>query len=107
MLYGNRSISFYSPSNVIIWMVMAFQAGVINIAGFICCGRFVSHVTGFAAFFGYEVSESHASAAVGMLAVPIFFLLGAMASGELIDVRLRRDKPPRYYVAFGVIFVLI
>jgi uncharacterized membrane protein YoaK (UPF0700 family) len=86
---------------------MALQAGVLNIGGFMACHRFVSHVTGFATFFGYELSEKdQARHAWGMLAVPLFFLLGAMLSGYLVDLRLKLHKKPRYYISFGVIFFL-
>ena len=107
MLYGNESISHYSKGNVSIWMVMAFQAGVLNIGGFMACHRFVSHVTGFATFFGYEINQADNSHAIGMLIVPFFFLLGAMISGFLVDIRLKLHKKPKYYLSFGFIFILI
>ncbi len=108
MLYGNNSISDYTRSNIMVWMSMAFQAGVLNIGGFMACHRFVSHLTGFATFFGVEVSHSPDNAfhAVGMLVVPLFFLMGAMLSGQLVDIRLKLNKKPRYYFTFGVIFLL-
>jgi uncharacterized membrane protein YoaK (UPF0700 family) len=106
MLYGNESISHYSKSNISIWMLMAFQAGLLNIGGFMACHRFVSHVTGFATFFGYDFSQGQLRHALGMLAVPLFFLFGAMLSGVLVDLRLKMHKKPKYYIAFGVIFFL-
>lgn len=107
MLYGNESISQYTRPNVIVWMTLAFQAGLLNIGGFMACGRFVSHVTGFATFFGYELAAGHYDPAIGMLLVPVFFLLGAMLSGWLVDLRLKLHKKPNYYIAFGVIFGLV
>lgn len=86
---------------------MAFQAGVLNIGGFMACHRFVSHVTGFATFFGYEINQSNSGHALGMLLVPFFFLLGAMISGFLVDIRLKLHKKPKYYLSFGFIFILI
>jgi len=71
------------------------------------CHRFVSHVTGFATFFGNEASESRFGPALGMLAVPLFFLLGATLSGQLVDVRLKLHKRPKYYLSFGLIFFLV
>lgn len=85
---------------------MAFQAGLLNIGGFMACHRFVSHVTGFATFFGYEVSQGNREGAWGMLTVPLFFLFGVMLSGQLVDIRLKLHKKPKYYLAFGVVFVL-
>ena len=106
MLYGNESISHYTPSNIAVWMTMSFQAGLLNIGGFIACHRFVSHVTGFPTFFGYEMAKAHYDQALGMLLVPAFFLLGAMISGQLVDIRLKLHKKPKYYISFGVIFFL-
>lgn len=106
MLFGNESISHYNRSNIAIWMSMAFQAGIINMGGFMACHRFVSHVTGFATFFGYEVNQPNSDHAIGMLAVPLFFLFGAMLSGFLVDLRLKLHKKPKYYITFGLIFLL-
>lgn len=107
MLYGNESISHYSRGNISIWMSMAFQAGLLNIGGFMACHRFVSHVTGFATFFGYEVNQKDSSHALGMIVVPLFFLFGSMLSGQLVDIRLKLQQSPRYYLTFGVIFFLL
>ncbi len=107
MLFGNESISHYSKSNIAVWMAMAFQAGLLNIGGFIACQRFVSHITGFSTFFGLEVAKARYDQALGMLLVPAFFLLGAMISGQLVDIRLKLHKKPKYYISFGVIFFLI
>lgn len=87
-------------------MSMAFQAGVINIGAFMACHRFVSHVTGFATFFGYEINQPESTNAFGMLVVPLFFLLGCMISGQLVDVRLKLHKRPKYYITFGLVFLL-
>jgi len=107
VIFGSESISHYTRSNISVWMIMAFQAGVLNIGGFMACHRFVSHVTGFATFFGYEISQSHTAQALGMLSVPMFFLLGAMISGYLVDLPLKLKKKPRYFITFGIIFALI
>jgi uncharacterized membrane protein YoaK (UPF0700 family) len=104
LLFGNESISHYTKYNVSTWMLMAFQAGVLNIGGFMACHRFVSHVTGFATFFGYEINQKDSSHAIGMLIVPLFFLLGAMVSAQLVDIRLKLHKKPKYYISFGLIF---
>ncbi len=107
MLFGNESISHYTPGNITIWMSMAFQAGLLNIGGYMACHSFVSHVTGFATFFGIEVSQPHPGRALGMLLVPLFFLLGGMLSGFLVDLRLKLHKKPKYYISFGIIFFLL
>jgi uncharacterized membrane protein YoaK (UPF0700 family) len=107
VLYGNESISTYTRSNVLIWMTLAFQAGILNIGGLLACHSFVSHVTGFATLFGVQVNRGNWTAAEGMLLVPLFFLLGAMLSGFLIDIRLKLHKKPKYYMVFGFLFLLL
>lgn len=107
MLVGNQSIAYYSPSNLAIWMLMAFQAGIINIGGFMAVHRIVSHVTGFATFFGFEMTKEGRGEALGMFVVPLFFLIGAMISGYFVDIRLKINKKPKYYITFGIMFVLI
>lgn len=78
------------------WMILAFMSGMINAGGFLACGRFVTHVTGFAAFIGIDVANGEYALAIGMLVVPVFFLLGSFVSGGLVDVRIRDGKEPRY-----------
>lgn len=106
MIYGHDSISTYTRSNLLVWMALAFQAGVINIGGFMACHRFVSHVTGFATFFGVEVSKREFGSAIGMLIVPFLFLCGAMMSAQLVDIRLQLKKKPKYYIVLGLLFFL-
>lgn len=107
MIFGNESISTYTRSNLSIWMILAFQAGLLNVGGVMACHNFVSHVTGFATLFGIGLGERNYAHALGVLMVPGFFLIGAMISGMLVDLRLQLGKNPRYYVVFGVLFALI
>src|SRR5665213_3152302 len=74
VITGNETISAYTRVNVTIWMILAFQGGLLNIGGLLACHSFVSHVTGFATLFGLELNRVHYWAASGMLAVPLFFL---------------------------------
>lgn len=107
MIFGNESISEYSKSNLAIWMAMGFQAGLLNVGGFMACHQFVSHVTGYAALFGIEVIRYGRNEALGMFAVPVVFLSGAAISGYLVDIRLKMKKKPRYYISFGIMFGLL
>jgi uncharacterized membrane protein YoaK (UPF0700 family) len=107
VLFGHESISTYTRLNFTVWLILAFQAGLLNMGGFMACHSFVSHVTGFATMFGYELNRVHYRAASGMLIVPFFFLLGAMLSGYLVDVRLQMQKAPKYYIVLGVLFFLL
>lgn len=107
MLYGNETISAYTRSNVGVWMALAFQGGLLNMGGFMACHTFVSHVTGYATLFGFEVHRQDAKFALGLLLVPVFFLLGVIVSGVLVDLQIKLQRKPRYYVVFGVLFALL
>lgn len=78
------------------WFLLSFAAGCINAGGFLATGRFVSHVTGFATLFGVELAQGRASTALGILSVPLFFLLGAFIAGSLTEVRSSRGLAPRF-----------
>lgn len=103
MLRSAHSYNQLNRKHIGIWLAMAFQAGAINAGGFIACHRFVTHTTGFATHFGVEASRGETLSALGMLTVPVFFLIGAMLSGFLIDHQLRQSRKPRYDIAFGSI----
>jgi uncharacterized membrane protein YoaK (UPF0700 family) len=107
VIFGSENISTYTRTSMTIWMVLAFQAGILNIGGFMACHSFVSHVTGFATLFGVALGEGSYAPALSLLLVPGCFLMGAMVSGVLVDLRLKLGKKPKYYIVFGVLFALI
>lgn len=85
---------------------MAFQAGFLNVGGLMTGHKIISHVTGFATQFGLEVNTLGFSAWT-LLFIPFWFLLGSAISGYFVDIRLKLNKKPRYYLSFGIIFFLI
>lgn len=107
MFSGSNTINHYTPLNLSIWFSMAFQAGAINVGGFLACHKTVTHVTGFATYFGAEISQGNFIKALGFLAVPSFFLIGTMLSAFFIDRRISLDKQPRYYLIFAIITTLM
>lgn len=78
------------------WLMMAFVSGDVNAGGFMACGRFVSHVTGFATWFGIDAADGDWPAALSMLSVPAFFLLGVMISAFFTDTQISRGGKPRF-----------
>lgn len=87
-------------------MILAFQAGLLNVGGLMAVHSFVSHVTGFATLFALEFESNNYPQAVGLLIIPGTFLLGSMVSGILVDLRLKLRKKPKYFIVFGFLFVL-
>ncbi len=87
---------FLIPSNILLWSLLAFQAGFINAFGFLTCGRYVSHVTGFGTQIGVAFAEQNFWFAIELLVFPLAFILGAFVSGFLTSARLERNLKPRY-----------
>jgi uncharacterized membrane protein YoaK (UPF0700 family) len=100
-------LSHYNKWNMLIWFLLAFQAGAINAGAFIGCHRFVSHVTGFATLVGTEIARSRFDAALGMATVPLFFLVGAMISAYFVDKRVAAHQKPQYTFLVFTIAVLM
>lgn len=93
------------------WFVLAFLAGSVNAGGYLSCHRFVSHVTGFATLSGVSIEERNWVEALGMLAIPLYFLLGAMLSAYFtekkysVKVHGERYAPVMWIVALLLGFV--
>lgn len=87
---------------VLHWFMLSFNGGCINAGGFLATGRFVSHVTGFATLFGVDITNHQVEAAIGILSVPIFFLLGAFVAGLLIDRPIHQGKNPHFDWVMGL-----
>lgn len=71
------------------------------------CHRFVTHTTGFATFFGAELAQMHWATAAGMLAVPLFYLAGAMYSAFMIDRRISSNRNPEYRKVVATMALII
>lgn len=97
----------YYKETIRIWFILAFQAGAINVAGFLASHRFVSHVTGFPTLLASELAKGDHDAAFNIMLVPIFFVLGSMISAWFVDRRIERKKEPRYSLVFFLICFLI
>lgn len=94
--------AIYSPSNLFIWFILAFQGGVLNIGGFLASHRFVSHITGYATMFGDKAAQDDWRNALGILLVPFFFLVGVMTSAWFIERRRLRGFRPKYSLVFSI-----
>jgi uncharacterized membrane protein YoaK (UPF0700 family) len=70
------------------WFLLSFLAGNVNAGGFLACGRFVSHVTGFATLAGVDFAFGRNQDALGMFLVPLFFVMGVVISALLMEMKL-------------------
>lgn len=89
------------------WLLMAFLAGHVNAGGFMACARFVTHVTGFATLFGVEAADGRWFAALGMLSVPAYFLVGCMVAAYLTEVQVVRGRRPRFGLVMTFVSALL
>lgn len=87
---------FVEKRYIPIWAVLAFQAGFINAFGFLACGRYVSHVTGFGTQIGIALGQKNPWFGFELLGFPFFFILGAFFSGLLTAARIERGLRPRF-----------
>lgn len=107
MLSQGFSLDHFSRLNFLIWCSLAFQAGSINAGGYLACHRFVSHITGFATLFGSELAFGNGKAALGILTVPLFFLIGGVISALFIDRRISMQRRPQYTQVIFIIGMIL
>jgi len=86
-----------------LWTILSFQAGFINSFGFLACGRFVSHVTGFGTQVGLALGEGNWAFALEMFGTPFFFILGAFVAGIYTSARHCRNLAPHYSRVSGLL----
>ena len=92
---AQTKISDPAPRTVqLAWYNLAFTAGLINAGGFLACRRFVSHVTGFVTLSGVDFVRNSWRDGFAALALPGFFMLGAMTSAWFSEAR-PDDQSPR------------
>src|SRR5690242_11067703 len=85
------------------WFLLSFLSGSVNAGGFLAAHRFVSHVTGFATLFGVSAANGNLDQALGMLSIPIYFLLGVMVSAYLVDRRENQGRRPHYAIVMSLV----
>lgn len=83
--------------------ILSFIAGSVNSGGFLACGRFVSHITGFATLFGVDVASFNWVDAFQVLTIPCYFLLGSILAALLVERRKDRPERHRYSSVMGLV----
>lgn len=94
------------PRNRFTWALLAFQGGYVNVGGLLTVHIFVSHITGFAAYFSREVIGGNLIHSLYFLLVPFFFLIGAFFSSIFTEVRKKNNRPPVYIQILTVLSIL-
>ncbi|NBT58095.1 DUF1275 domain-containing protein [bacterium] len=96
--------------NVLLWGLLAFQAGFINAGGFIACHRFVSHVTGYGTHIGLSFAQEGFWLSLEMMVAPLSFIAGAAFSAFLIDRPFFQQKRvlvgPALFIQSALLFLV-
>ena len=84
------------------WYLMSFQAGYINVGGFIIFGNFVSHVTGTSSQIGMGLATLDYEKIITFFTILTSFILGAGFASHNIGRRQDDGKEPMYIFVTGI-----
>jgi len=107
MIHVKEVSDIYKPKYMWLWLVSAFKAGLINSAGFLATGKFVSHITGFGTQVGIAFGHDEYFFGAELLVIPISFIAGGVITSAILDKDYQDGKTPPYYLVQGLITVLI
>ncbi len=97
----------YKNRFALLWSILSFKAGLINSAGFLIAGSYVSHVTGFGTQVGIAMGHSEYQFGFDLLAIPFFFILGSFLAAFTLDGYYSPKRIPNYpMVQFMITFLL-
>lgn len=86
----------YKSRYILLWSVLSFKAGLLNSAGFLIAGSFVSHVTGFGTQIGIGLLHSHYDFSIELLVIPITFIGGAVLTSLVLEKEYSKHRIPPY-----------
>ena len=102
-MFKNQIHTAFTWKSSLDWFLLAFLAGNVNTGGYLACQRFVTHVTGFSTLAGIDLAAGKWDGAIGLLSVPLFFILGVMISAYNIDRRHHLGLRPRYAMVMALV----
>jgi uncharacterized membrane protein YoaK (UPF0700 family) len=107
-MYRLERKEFLKLSLIWLWALLGFQAGFLNSFGFLACGRYVSHVTGFGTQVGMEFGNGSFLVGLELLSFPLSFIVGAFTCGVWTSARIDRGLKPAYpfVTAFIPVFLM-
>ncbi len=107
MIHTENVQEVYSKKNIPIWLISAFKAGLINSAGLLATGKFVSHVTGFGTQVGMAIGHDDYFFGAELLIIPISFIFGGVLTSLILDKNYEKDETPPYWKVQSLITLLI
>ncbi|MBN19909.1 MAG: hypothetical protein CL678_01380 [Bdellovibrionaceae bacterium] len=94
--YFSKGFSYW------VWLLMAFQAGYVNVGGFFESGNFVSHVTGTSSQIGMGIAQLDPVMLSTFIVVLLAFIIGAGFAGYQIGFKQEVGQEPRYVLVLAV-----
>ena len=86
----------YKTKYTLLWSILSFKAGLINSAGFLIAGSYVSHVTGFGTQVGISIGHHDYHFGIELFVIPFFFIFGSFITAFLLDKNYSQEKIPNY-----------
>jgi uncharacterized membrane protein YoaK (UPF0700 family) len=97
----------YKNKFVVLWSLLSFKAGLLNAAGFLIVGSYVSHVTGFGTQVGIAFGHEEYTFGVELLLIPLTFIGGALITSLILDRNYSKENLPNYPIVQLLITTLI
>jgi uncharacterized membrane protein YoaK (UPF0700 family) len=108
MVHLNDPNEAFDKKYLWLWLVSSFKVGLINSAGFLATGKFVSHVTGFGTQMGIALGHEGYFFSLELLTIPFSFILGGVVTSFILDRHIgNRVNPPPYFIVQGIITFVI
>lgn len=95
-MYRLEREDYVKTPYLFLWALLAFQAGFVNTFGFLSCGRYVSHVTGFGTQIGVALANREPDFALELLGFPLSFMFGSFITGLITAARIERGRRPHF-----------
>lgn len=86
----------YKKKYSLLWCILSFKAGLLNAAGFLIAGSYVSHITGFGTQVGVAIGHSEYDLSLELFIIPTSFLLGAYLASMVLDRDYSEHRVPNY-----------
>lgn len=86
----------YRKEYTLLWVLLSFKAGLLNAAGFLIAGSYVSHITGFGTQMGISLGHHEYTFGAELLVIPITFIGGSLFTSLVLDSNYSKDKIPNY-----------
>jgi uncharacterized membrane protein YoaK (UPF0700 family) len=97
----------YKKEYTFLWSALSFKAGLLNAAGFLIVGSYVSHVTGFGTQIGLAFGHQNLTLALELLLIPLAFIGGGFVTSLILDSAYSKDQIPNYPLVQFLITLLI